>query len=197
MSPARAAGSGVPAGVAAVVLAAGAGTRFLGDEPKLLVRWRGRPLVSWALAHAAGAGLGRLWVVTGAVDLDGLLPAGAEVLANPDWAQGQATSLAVAIDAARRAGLEAVVVGLADQPMVPPDAWRRVGAASAPVAVATYGGERRNPVRLSAEVWDSIPRVGDEGARQLMRRRPELVVEVACEGNPVDIDTVEDLDRWS
>ncbi len=184
-------------GVAAVVLAAGGGSRFVDDTPKLLAPWRGRPLAGWALEAAAAAGIGPLWVVTGAVDLDGVLPPGAEVLPNRRWAEGQATSLAVALDAARGAGLAAVVVGLADQPMVPAEAWRRVAAQPAAIAVATYEGKRRNPVRLSASMWEEVPSDGDEGARQVMRRRPELVVEVACLGDPVDIDTVEDLARWS
>ena len=177
---------------AALVLAAGGGTRFGGDGHKLLAPFRGRPLVAWAL-EAAG-GLDELLVVTGAVALD--LPPGAREVHNPRWAEGQATSLAAGLDAA--AGHDAVVVGLGDQPLIPAEAWHLVAASTAtPIAVATYAGQRRNPVRFAAEVWDLLPREGDEGARTVLRGRPDLVTEVACPGDPADVDTQEDLATWS
>lgn len=181
---------------AAVVLAAGSGSRFAAGNlgvHKLLAPWRGRPLVGWAVEHALRAGLARTYVVTGAADLGAVLPVGVEVLVNLRWAEGQATSLQVAIDAARAAGFAAVVVGLGDQPLIEPEAWRLVAAARTPVAVARYGGAPRNPVRLAREVWDELPTSGDEGARGLIRRRKELVSYVDCVGDPVDVDTVEDL----
>jgi nicotine blue oxidoreductase len=183
---------------AAVVLAAGAGHRFAGGEHKLLVPFRGRPLVLWAVETAVAAGLDDTLVVTGAADLSGLpLPVGVRVVVAAHWAEGQAHSLQAARAEAEAAGHQAMVVGLGDQPLVPVAAWRAVAASPRPIAVATYGGRRRNPVRLAREVWPLLPIEGDEGARVVMAGRPDLVEEVACDGDPADVDTREDLRRWS
>ena len=178
----------------AVVLAAGGGSRFDAVSPKLLAPLRGRPVVAWAVGAAVASGLPVL-VVTGRVDLAAVLPDGVATCHNPDWASGQATSLQAGLRAA--GGHDAVVVGLGDQPFVEAEAWRLVAGDRSPIAVATYDGKRGNPVRLAAEVWPLLPTAGDEGARPLMRERPDLVAGVACPGNPADIDTVGDLERWS
>lgn len=178
--------------VAAVVLAAGGGRRFRGGH-KLLADFRGRPLVSWAL-EAADV-LDELIVVTGAVDVE--VPEGAWKVQNGTWRHGMATSLLAGMSIADRNGHDAIVVGLGDQPMVPAEAWRLVAASPSPIAVATYDGKRRNPVRLAREVWPLLPTSGDEGARSVIAGRPDLVAEVPCPGDPADIDTREDLARWS
>lgn len=138
-------------------------------------------------------------VVQGELPLDAFLPVGVVAVENPEWRTGQAGSLRRGVDVARALGADAVVVGLADQPGVGPEDWRSVSrfVTDLPVVVATYGGVRGNPVRLSEEVWEELPREGDEGARALMRRRPELVAAVACPGDASDVDTVEDLNRWN
>jgi len=194
--------------VAAVLLAAGGGSRFAAPDHKLLALLRGRPVLAWACEHVLDAGLDEVFVVTGAVDFAELLTdlvarrpdppdPTLRVLHNSDWQDGIATSLRVGIAAAADAAHGAVVVGLADQPFVRPSAWATVARHPAPIAVATYAGQRGNPVKLSAAMWPLLPRSGDEGARALMRWRPDLVEEVPCDGDPFDIDTVEDLTRWS
>lgn len=182
--------------VAAVLLAAGGGSRFTGPTHKLLADLRGRPVLAHAIDAVVASGLD-VHVVTGAVDVDHLLPTGVTVVHNPHWADGQAVSVRAGITSAEAAGHDAVVVGLGDQPFVTPAAWTAVAAADAPIAVATYGGARGNPVRLHSQVWDLLPPFGDEVGRALMRSRPELVTEIRCDGEATDIDTMEDLQRWS
>ncbi len=187
-----------------VLLAAGAGSRFAGPVHKLLADpGTGVTVAGAALDHAIAAGVGDVVVITGAADLTDIVASRAatdgnlvRLVHNERWADGQSTSLQTAIDEARRCDASAVVVGLADQPFVDPEAWRRVAAGTAPISVATYHGRRRNPVRLHRSVWAALPTEGDEGARSLLRMRPGLVEEIPCPGSPEDIDTLEDLESW-
>ena len=187
--------------VAAVLLAAGGGSRFATAEAgphKLLAPLRGRPLVAVGVGRSVlGAGFDETVVVTGAVELP--LPDGVDrARPTPAGPRGRRPRSRWPSTHAAARGHAAIVVGLADQPFV---ARRGVASAGrrhqAPIAVATYDGRRGNPVRLDASVWDLLPTEGDEGARVVMRMRPDLVTEVACPGSPADIDTLEDLRRWN
>lgn len=189
----------MPGGPVAVVLAAGGGTRFAGPPHKLATRLRdGRTLAATSVGVALDAAVGPVLVVVGAVGAAALeLPWAATAIVNERWADGQATSISCAIEWAGAHGHDALVVGLADQPGLTAEAWRAVAASTATsIAMATYGGRRAHPVRLAGAVWSALPTEGDEGARRLLRDRADLVTEVACTGDPGDIDTVADLDRW-
>ncbi|MEO6653506.1 MAG: nucleotidyltransferase family protein [Ilumatobacteraceae bacterium] len=188
----------------AVVLAAGAGSRFDGPDHKLLADLDGRSIIEASIDAAVAAEIGPVLVVTGAVDLRSVVAryqthsdaSDVTTAHNPDWAAGQATSLQVAVRVAARLGADAIVVGLGDQPFIDAAAWQAVAASVAPIAIASYGGARRNPVRLHRSVWHLLPAHGDEGARSLFRLKAELVDEVPCQGSATDIDTREDLQAW-
>lgn len=138
-------------------------------------------------------------VVTGAVDLSDQL-GDIEEVHNPDWKTGQRSSVIAAMRYARAQGYDAIVVGLGDQPFLTQEAWTSVASSPSPIAIATYNGIRGNPVRLHSSVWDAFEDLDadpDSGARGLIRLHPELVREVACEGNSQDIDTTEDLNQWT
>ncbi len=182
---------------AAIVLAAGAGTRFAGDTHKLRAPFRGRTVVQHALAAAQEAGLDATYIVTGAVELRDLIPDGVVVVENHSWELGQATSLRAGVFVAENDGHDTVVIGLGDQPLVGAESWRAVAEAEGDLVTAVYQGRRSPPVKLGSAVWPLLPTSGDAGARMLMRMRPEQVTEVSCAGEPVDFDTVQDLEAWS
>jgi CTP:molybdopterin cytidylyltransferase MocA len=203
--------------VAGVLLAAGEGSRF--GQPKALVEFSGQTLAERGVNLLRAGGADPILVVTGAVplELDGTL-----TVDNPQWRTGMGSSLRAALQAltAARAGagagagaaagaaagagrdVGAVVVALADQPLVGAEAVARLIAAhcdGASVAVAAYDGQPRNPVLLAREHWPEVieTATGDQGARTFLRAHPDLVTLVECgdTGRPDDIDTPADLAR--
>jgi len=175
-----------------VLLAAGAGSRFQGPGHKLASTLGGTPLLDLAVRSAVAAEIGPVVVVIGETSFD--LPNGVTALLNDNWQNGLASSLQVAVTYARAEGYSTIVVGLGDQPLVTPEAWRLVAAADSPIAVATYDGTRGNPVKLESRTWAELPTTGDEGARPVMRNHPEWVREVPCAGSAFDVDTTQDLE---
>ena len=185
-----------------VVLAAGAGSRFGGG--KLLAPLGGRTLIEATLLGLREAPVDETIVVVGndAEGLRGLCESyGVRIAENPDWAEGMATSVKKGL-AACSPDADAAVVVLGDQPLVGARAVERLVKAhegGAAVAVATYGGKRRNPALFARGTWPMLEAElsGDEGARGFLRRHPEMVTEVPCDdvADPTDVDTVEDLRR--
>jgi nicotine blue oxidoreductase len=189
-------------GVSAILLAAGAGSRFGGG--KLLAKLNDMPLVEHVLVALEASPVDKIVVVVGA-DAKRLRevcePYGFRIVENPEWRRGQSTSVRAGLRALGPEARAAVVL-LADQPLVGADAVKRLVEAfegGAKVAVAAYGGEPRNPVLFSREVWPLLEAElsGDEGARPFLRRHQDLVTRVPCDevGDPVDVDTAEDLRR--
>lgn len=186
--------------VSAVVLAAGAGSRFGGG--KLLAPFAGKTLIEATLDGLRNAPVDEIIIVLGnqSEELRSVCePYGVRVVENSRWEEGMSTSVRAGL-AATEPETQAVVFLLADQPLVGSEAVVRLVNAfecGSDVAAATYGGAPRNPVLFSREVWPLVERElsGDEGARKFIRRHPELVVEIPCGdvADPADVDTVEDL----
>jgi CTP:molybdopterin cytidylyltransferase MocA len=158
--------------VAAVVLAAGAATRFGAPKQRLLL-----PAV---LEHVRG--LEEVVVVSGAYELEGAVRC-------EDWERGPGASLRCGL-AALGEDVEAAVVVLADGPSLAPAAIDRVVAewrsSGAPIVAASYAGDRGHPLLVAREAWESVP---DEGLRALDARL------VPCDdlGEPGDVDYPSDL----
>lgn len=187
--------------VAGLLLAAGAGRRLGG--PKALLVVGGRTLAARGVALLRDGGCDTVLVVLGA-EADGVrreIP-DADTVVAPDWAEGLGASLRAGLTALAGTEAGACVVALVDQPLVRPEAVRRllICAADDPAAdaiVATYEGQPRNPVLLRRRVWAEVAAQvkGDVGARAWLRAHPDVVRQVPCDdaGSPRDVDTVADL----
>jgi nicotine blue oxidoreductase len=186
------------------LLAAGEGSRF--GRPKALVELDGHTLAERGVAMLTAGGADPVLIVTGAAPVDLGPGFQARTVYNGEWRTGMGSSLRAALRALTgpEAGPEigAVVVALADQPLVGAEAVGRLIAAyraGAGVAVAGYHGKPRNPVLLAREHWPEViaTATGDQGARAFLRARPELVTLVECgdTGRPDDIDTPSDLEH--
>ena len=187
-----------------MLLAAGQGSRF--GRPKALVELDGQTLAERGVTLLRAGGADPVLIVTGAAEVELRPEHQARTVYNGEWRTGMGSSLRAALRALTEleAGPEigAVVVALADQPLVGAEAVGRLIAAyraGAGVAVAAYGGKPRNPVLLAREHWPEViaTATGDQGARAFLRARPELVTLVECgdTGRPDDIDTPADLEH--
>ncbi len=183
--------------VAGVLLAAGGGSRL--GQPKATVELAGATLAERGVALLRDGGTEPVLVVTGAAAVT--LP-GATTVPNPGWRTGMGSSLVTGLRALAATDARAVVIALADQPLVGAEAVRRLLAAyaqGATVVVAAYDGRPRNPVLIARAHWPAVIEraTGDAGARPFLRDRPDLVTLVECgdTGSADDVDTPADLAR--
>jgi molybdenum cofactor cytidylyltransferase len=192
---------------AAVILAAGVGSRFGGGKVRAALE--GRPLLAHVLAAVREAGIGRVVVVlgrdAGAVldavrDVDPGVLERVLVSVNPTPERGLATSLRLGFGAATAVAPPAgVLVLLGDQPRVRADVLRvlcgAVASAHAFAVVPRYAGDAApNPVLLLPAGWPLVAGLtGDRGLGPLLAADPARVVRVAVPGANPDVDTPADL----
>jgi CTP:molybdopterin cytidylyltransferase MocA len=185
--------------IGGLVLAAGEGRRFGG--PKQLAELGRQPLLEFSVnALAAVRAIERIVVVLGAnaeliceqADLSR-----AEVIVADDWSEGIAASLRAGVGVLH--GADAIVVLLADQPLIGPRAIAAVLDGldrPEPATRATYGGVPGHPVLVERSLFAELAELrGDSGARDLLESVGAASVECAPLASADDVDTLEDLER--
>ena len=196
--------------LAAVVLAAGAGSRY-SKEPgaKLLAPIGEEPMLARVLQELRAYGPATTVVVlgSGAAGVERAIGWADEVrVRNHEPERGLASSLQVGIDALRALpdAFDGAFIVLGDQPRLRAETLHALEAA---VATARAAGRSavapsydepgpRNPVLLLRPAWSWVDELeGDHGLGHLMANRPEAVFEVAVSGAMPDIDTPDDLAR--
>ena len=193
----------VDAGVAGLVLAAGAGRRMGGPKALLRLSPTGPSLVELAVARLRDAGLEQVLVVVGSAAPEVTVRAeraGAAVVEAPDWDEGMGASLRRGLEALGVTDARAALLMLVDLPDVGADVHARLlasvsddhdGDPNGVLARAAYDGRAGHPVLLGREHWRlvSTQAVGDRGARAYFDTHKPQLVECG------DLATGRDIDR--
>jgi molybdenum cofactor cytidylyltransferase len=190
--------------VTAVVLAAGQGSRM--GEAKQLLPWGETTVLGQTLQNVQGSAVHSCLVVSGyeaeAVEAAAKVE-GIPVVHNPGFAEGEMlSSLQVAVRELEER-CAAVLVMLADQPMVGPETldqilaafWQGRGDLVAPV----FGGQRGNPVLIGRRYFEELLALPVGAApRDLVKRHLDglYLVEVSSDSILRDLDRPEEYERW-
>ena len=191
-----------PNPIAGVILAAGASTRM--GQSKQLLEYEGAPMVHRTAQSALTAGLSPVIVVTGA-DRAGVEAAlgnlDVEPVFNPNYAEGQSTSLGVGVRALA-GDVPAALMLLTDQPLLTTDDLRIIVNAYSKtrpaIVVPIYGKMRGSPVLFRRDLFPELLRVsGDHGGRSVIDKHLDEAIFVEML-NPLagqDVDTPEAYDQ--
>ena len=190
----------------AIVLAAGAGSRFGGR--KLTAPWRGGVLLDGAMTAAFAAPVRTVCVVTGAdpdversvIDFADQREEGARLrlIHAADFASGMSASLKAGI-AALPTDADGAFVFLGDMPRVPHAVLPLLASALANGALAaapTFEGRRGHPVLFARDLFTPLLALdGDEGARKVLSALGASLADVPCSdpGVLLDVDRPGDL----
>jgi molybdenum cofactor cytidylyltransferase len=188
--------------VSAVVLAAGASTRF--GLPKQLVDVGGTTMIEHILHVVQQTGVDEVVVVLGhkAAQVARHIPSWCRIALNKRWQEGVSTSIQAGLDAINRIA-QAVLFILADQPYIRCAEIDRLLQAyyghTKAVVVPAYHGRRGNPVLFDRCLFPLLRDLrGDVGGRQVMERLPQqvLAVEMSSPEMFLDIDTRTDYEAF-
>lgn len=191
--------------IAGVLLAAGTSSRY-GESNKLLVDLDGEPLVRHVARALLESSVSPVVVVLGhEADRvrDALAGLDVEFVENPDYREGQATSVRRGIEAlrARKETPDAAVFALGDMPAVSAETVdllvRAYRAGAGEALAAAHEGERGNPVLFDSRFFDALADVsGDVGGRQiLLTSDRSALIETGDPGVVRDVDRPADVEE--
>ena len=182
--------------ISLIMLAAGGSTRL--GSPKQLLSYDGQTLIRRAATAAVESSCDRVVIVIGSRAEDmkrELEDLPVLIVENPEWQTGMSSSIRAGLS--ETTGAEAVLIMLCDQPFVTADVldslidtYHKTGL---PIVASDYGAMRGVPALFAKELFAELASlIGDEGARRLIARHPEMVATIAFAACVFDVDTPAD-----
>jgi molybdenum cofactor cytidylyltransferase len=183
--------------VAVIILAAGGSVRM--GQPKILLEWKGKPLIWHAVQKAKHADLDPVVVVLGSViqpAINEIREFGVTIIENPEWKNGQSTSLKSGI-LALPDDVDAAIVMLADQPFIPGELLKSEKelflSQQASIVAPRIDKRPSTPVLFARKYFEELTSSisGDQGGRTLLSKYPVTWLD----DYPVDL--FRDIDTFS
>ena len=183
---------------AVILLAAGRSKRF-GNSNKLMAMFRGRPLIAHVADVLREFSPDQLIAVVSDLDTASELDQFTCLRVDGAFA-AQSASLRIGVKFASLAGADRIIIALADMPFITKPLLRGLCAKCTlnNGSVATDGLKRSPPACFPREHFEALSNLqGDRGARELLWEIPDDGL-VSVNGSELaDIDTVDDLNRYT
>lgn len=191
-----------PPDVALILLGAGAATRMA--RPKQLLDFDGQPLLRHCARIALASVCRPIVVVLGAL-ADRIRPTlddlPVRVVLNERWTEGVGTSIQAGLDAVADLPISAIVLTLADQPLLAAATFDALVAShqtdGSPLVASAYAGTVGVPVLFGREHFRELRQLGpDMGCKSILLRHRDRLVARPCPEAETDLDTPADYARW-
>jgi len=184
-----------------VILAAGGSSRM--GVPKQSLQFEGSTLLLRAVDTAISSVCRPIVVVLGAGAEEfekALLGKPVKVAVNSNWSAGMGTSIRAGVSALGYSEIDAVMIFLCDQPLIPASMLNHMVsmhfAKAAPITAAFYADTFGTPVIFSASLFDELLSLQDQqGGKTVLARHPNQVTGIQLPEAEVDVDTMDDFNR--
>jgi molybdenum cofactor cytidylyltransferase len=183
-----------------LILAAGNSSRL--GEPKQLLRYKGKTLISNVVDAATSLVPTRVTVVTGAnaeLISNELSKSSVSIVYNPHWQEGMSSSIRIGITHLKDKNphLQGVILSVSDQPFVSSSLFltliETAKSTGKSIVASLYDNTFGTPVLFQKQYFDSLLCLkGVEGAKKLIKQFPEDVATIPFPLGGIDIDTQED-----
>jgi molybdenum cofactor cytidylyltransferase len=185
--------------ITALIMAAGQSKRM--GEPKMLLPWGKMTVLEKVIATFKAAGVDDILVTTGGdrEKVEALVRDSVQTVFNPNYVKGEMLSSVQAGLARLKPGVEAVLIGLGDQPQVQEESVRLVideyRKSDVSIVVPSYKMRRGHPWLVTHAYWDEILSMrSPETLRDFLNNHTDEIRYVEISNNSIlqDLDTPKD-----